>query len=211
MDAHARTLLIEGLAELRIEADAVAVDRLCSLADLVVEWNERFNLTAITEPVAMVRKHLLDSLTVHPYLNGPRVVDVGTGAGFPGLPLAILNPDKEFQLVDSIRKKIGFVTHAAGVLGLTNVEPLCSRAEALKPTERAQTVVSRALSSVGEFVRNTGHLAAGNGRLLAMKGRDPSAECTDLPKPWRVVRVERLYVPGLVDERHLVVIERPPL
>ena len=195
MDTHARTLLLEGLAELQIQADTTAVDRLCALVDLVAEWNERFNLTAITEPVAMVRKHLLDSLTVQPYLRGPRVIDVGTGAGFPGLPLAILNPDIQFQLIDSIRKKIGFVTHASGVLGL-------------KPAERADTVVSRALSSVGEFVRNAGHLVAPQGRLLAMKGRDPSAECQDLPKPWRVVSMARLTVPGLTDERHLVVIDR---
>jgi 16S rRNA (guanine527-N7)-methyltransferase len=208
MDTHARTLLLEGLAELEIQADATAVDRLCALVDLVAEWNERFNLTAITEPVAMVRKHLLDSLTVQPYLRGPRVIDVGTGAGFPGLPLAILNPDIKFQLIDSIRKKIGFVTHASGVLGLTNVEPFCSRAEALKPAERADTVVSRALSSVGEFVRNAGHLVAPQGQLLAMKGRDPSTECENLPKPWRVVSMVRLTVPGLPDERHLVVIDR---
>jgi 16S rRNA (guanine527-N7)-methyltransferase len=208
MDSHARTLLIEGLAELQIQADATAVDRLCALVDLVAEWNERFNLTAITEPVAMVRKHLLDSLTVQPYLRGPLVIDVGTGAGFPGLPLAILNPAVGFQLVDSIRKKIGFVTHASGLLGLGNVTPVCSRAEAFKPAQRAHTVVSRALSSVGEFVKNAGHLATPGGRLLAMKGRDPLAECAELPRPWRVSEVTRLQVPGLADERHLVVLER---
>ena len=97
MDSHARSLLVDGLAALQIEADVVAIDRLCALADLVREWNDRFNLTAITEPVAMVRKHLLDSATVHPYLHGPEVIDVGTGAGFPGLPLAILNPSMKFQ------------------------------------------------------------------------------------------------------------------
>jgi 16S rRNA (guanine527-N7)-methyltransferase len=208
MDSHARTLLIEGLAALQVEADTHAVDRLCALADLVCEWNERFNLTAITEPVAMVRKHLLDSVTVQPYLQGAHVVDVGTGAGFPGLPLAILNSGVHFQLIDSIRKKIGFVAHAASALGLDNVEPLCARAESFKPSQGAQTVVSRALSSVSEFVKNAGHLAAPQGRLLAMKGRDPAAECVDLPKSWRVSRVERLRVPGLADERHLVVLER---
>ena len=207
MDSHARNLLAEGLAELAISADTAALDRLCALAELVREWNDRFNLTAITDPVAMVRKHLLDSATVHPYLQGPDVIDVGTGAGFPGLPLAILNPSMKFTLVDSIRKKIGFVTHAAGVLGLSNVDAVCSRAENLKHPGAA-TVVSRALSSVDAFVRNAGHLAALRGRLLAMKGRDPGAECKSLPKPWRVVSTVRLTVPGLADERHLVVIER---
>jgi 16S rRNA (guanine527-N7)-methyltransferase len=209
MDAPARTVLIDGLAELQVDASESIVDRLGTLADLVVEWNERFNLTAITAPEAMVRKHLLDSLTVQPYLRGPRVVDVGTGAGFPGLPLAIVNPTVHFQLVDSIRKKIGFVTHAAGVLGLTNVEPICSRAEAFQPDARAQTVVARAVSSVAELVRYAGHLVAHDGRLLAMKGRDPTAECADLPRPWRATAVQRLQVPGLADERHLVILERP--
>jgi 16S rRNA (guanine527-N7)-methyltransferase len=209
MDSYARSLLVDGLAELNVAASEDQVDRLCALADLVVEWNARFNLTAITEPVAMVRKHLLDSLTVQSALQGPLVIDVGTGAGFPGIPLAILNPDIKFQLLDSIRKKIGFVTHAAGVLGLSNVEPVCSRAEAFKPADRAQTVVSRALSTVGEFVRYAGHLAASDGRLLAMKGRDPSAECVDLPRPWRVSGIQRLQVPGLSDERHLVILDRP--
>lgn len=209
MDAHARALLVDGLTELGLDLPPAAVDRLCALADLVVEWNGRFNLTAITEPVAMVRKHLLDSLTVHADLRGPTVVDIGTGAGFPGLPLAIVNPSLKFQLVDSIRKKIGFVTHAAGVLGLTNVEPVCSRAEAFKPTDRAQTVVSRALSTVGDFVRHAGHLTTSDGRLLAMKGRDPTVECAELPRPWRVQAIRRLHVPGLPDERHLVILDRP--
>ncbi len=211
MDTHARTLLTDGLAQLRIDADGVAVDRLCALAALVVEWNTRFNLTAITEPVAMVRKHLLDSLTVQPYLRGTRVLDVGTGAGFPGLPLAVLNPELSFQLVDSVKKKIGFVAHAVSELGLTNVEAICSRAETLRLPERAHTVVSRALSSVGEFVQHAGHLATANGILLAMKGRDPSTECVDLLPPWRVVALERLTVPGLPDERHLVVLKRARL
>jgi 16S rRNA (guanine527-N7)-methyltransferase len=207
MDSHARTLLVEGLDTLHIPADGEAIDRLCALADLVREWNDRFNLTAITEPVAMVRKHLLDSVTVHPYLKGSEVADVGTGAGFPGLPLAILNPSIHFQLIDSIRKKIGFVTHAAGVLGLDNVSAICSRAEALKG-RTATTVVSRALATVDTFAAQSGHLAGAGGQLLAMKGRDPSAECAQLPRPWAVSRIERLRVPGLEDERHLVTLER---
>lgn len=207
MESHARSLLLDGLDELQIEADEVAIDRLCALADLVREWNGRFNLTAITEPVAMVRKHLLDSATVHPHLRGPEVADVGTGAGFPGLPLAILNPGMRFQLIDSIRKKIGFVTHAAGVLGLENVTAVCSRAESVK-ARSATTVVSRALATVDTFVLQAGHLAGPGGQLLAMKGRDPSAECGQLPKPWAVSQIQRLRVPGLEDERHLVVLER---
>ena len=210
MDAHARALLISGTMDLGLTLDDRQIDRLLVLLDLVLEWNQKINLTAITEPTAMVQKHLLDSLTVQPWIQGPFVTDVGTGAGFPGLPLAIVNPTLRFTLVDSIAKKIRFVEHAARELGLGEVEAVCSRAEALKPAQRSATVVSRALSPVPEFVRHAGHLCSNGGRLLAMKGRDPAAELTDLPKGWRVAGVARLGVPGLPDERHLVVVEREP-
>ena len=186
------------------------LDQLLALLDLVVEWNQKFNLTAITEPTAMVRKHLLDSLTVQPWITGPFVTDVGTGAGFPGLPLAIVNPRLRFTLIDSVAKKARFVELVARTLGLKEVEVVCSRAETLKPAQRATTVVSRALSTVPEFVRQAGHLCSHAGRMLAMKGRDPAAELTDLPKGWLVKSVNRLAVPGLPDERHLVVLEREP-
>jgi len=210
MDAHARSLLETGAAELGLALDASQVERLLALLDLVVEWNQKFNLTAITEPVAMVQKHLLDSLTVQRWVAGPFVTDVGTGAGFPGLPLAVVNPALRFTLIDSTAKKIRFVEHAAQTLGLTNVTAVCSRAEAWKPQQRSLTVVSRALSSVGDFVRNAGHLVAHSGRLLAMKGKDPIAELDDLPPGWIARSIERLRVPGLADERHLVIIERVP-
>jgi 16S rRNA (guanine527-N7)-methyltransferase len=155
----------------------------------------------------MVEKHLLDSLTVQPWIKGPFVTDVGTGAGFPGLPLAIVNPELRFTLLDSTGKKIRFVEHAATTLGLVQVVAVCTRAENFKPPQRATTVVSRALGPVATFVTQAGHLCAKAGRLLAMKGRDPAAELVDLPRGWRVTAVERLAVPGLADERHLVIIE----
>ncbi len=210
MDASARSLLEAGAAELGLALDATQVERLLALLDLLVEWNQKFNLTAITEPVAMVQKHLLDSLTVQPWIGGPFVTDVGTGAGFPGLPLAILNPTLRFTLIDSTAKKIRFVEHAAATLGLGQVTAVCTRAEAWKPSQRSLTVVSRALSSIPEFVKNAGHLVAHSGRLLAMKGKDPIGELDDLPPGWIAKSIERLHVPGLPDERHLVIIERVP-
>ena len=210
MDAHAPALLVSGTMEMGLTLDDDQIDRLLALLDLVVEWNQKFNLTAIVEPTAMVQKHLLDSLTVQPWIKGPFVTDVGTGAGFPGLPLAIVNPDIRFTLVDSIGKKIRFVEHAAKELGLGEVEAVCSRAESMKPAQRATTVVSRALSTVPDFVRHAGHLCTHAGRMLAMKGRDPAAELAGLPKGWRVDGVARLAVPGLPDERHLVVLQREP-
>lgn len=207
MTADPRNVLVEGLVELGLAPGAAAVEQLLALAALVREANEQVNLTAITEPVAMVRKHLLDSLTVQPWLAGPFIVDVGTGAGFPGLPLAILNPELRFTLLDSTAKKVRFVERAADALGLGNVTAVHARAEQWQPAQRAQTVVSRALAEVGEFVRVAGHLCARSGRLLAMKGRDPAAELARLPPGFRVAGVERLHVPGLADERHLVILE----
>ncbi|MBS0394683.1 MAG: 16S rRNA (guanine(527)-N(7))-methyltransferase RsmG [Proteobacteria bacterium] len=203
-----RAILLAGLGELGLAADAAQVEQLLALTALVREANETMNLTAIVEPVAMVRKHLLDSLTVQPWLAGPWVIDVGTGAGFPGLPLAILNPGFRFTLIDSTAKKARFVERAAETLGLGHVRVVCERAESYAPASRAQTVVSRALATVSEFVRVAGHLCARDGRLLAMKGRDPAAELAPPPRGWRVAAVERLKVPGLDDARHLVVLTR---
>jgi 16S rRNA (guanine527-N7)-methyltransferase len=201
-----RATLVAGAAELGLALDEVQLDQLLGLLDLLAQWNQQFNLTAIREPIAMVEKHLLDSLTVQPWIAGPLVTDVGSGAGFPGLPLAIANPGLRFTLIDSTAKKVRFLEHAIGALGLGHVTATCTRAELYRPPERAQTVVSRALASVAEFVRVAGHLCARSGRLLAMKGKDPAAELAALPRGWRVASVERLKVPGLDDARHLVIL-----
>jgi 16S rRNA (guanine527-N7)-methyltransferase len=203
-----RDTLVAGARELGLALDDAQVDRLLALVALVGEWNAKFNLTAIREPLDMVRKHLLDSFTVQPWVRGPFVTDVGTGAGFPGLPLAIVNPELRFTLIDSTQKKIRFVEHAAKELGLANVTAVAVRAESYEPAQRSQSVVSRALAAVPLFVQQAGHLCAKQGRLLAMKGRDPAAELSKLPRGWRVASVEKLRVPGLPDARHLVVLER---
>ncbi len=208
MTTTPRYVLAAGLDELGLAAAETQFEQLLALVDLVAEWNARVNLTAIREPLDMVRKHLLDSLTVQPWLAGPFVTDVGTGGGFPGLPLAILNPTLRFALLDSVGKKIRFVEHAARTLGLDNVQAVCARAEKHAPAQRSSRVVSRALAAVPVFVEQAGHLAARSGRLLAMKGRDPAEELKALPRGWRVADVHRLKVPGLDDARHLVVVER---
>jgi len=207
-EAELRDTLVAGTRELGLALDDSQIERLLALVALVGEWNAKFNLTAIREPLDMVRKHLLDSLTVQPWIRGPFVMDVGTGAGFPGLPLAIVNPELRFTLLDSTQKKIRFVEHAARELGLANVTAVAARAESHEPAQRAQSVVSRALAAVPLFVEQAGHLCAKQGRLLAMKGRDPAEELVKLPRGWRVASIERLRVPGLPDERHLVVLER---
>jgi 16S rRNA (guanine527-N7)-methyltransferase len=204
MTPEARTALTEGARDLGIALDDTQIERLLRLLDLVSESNAKFNLTAIREPLDMVRKHLLDSLTVQPWIRGPRVADIGTGAGFPGLPLAILNPGLQFTLVEATAKKARFVTAAAAALELANVVVLNVRAESTVPRQRCETVVARALSSLADFIGYAGDWCTRDGRLLAMKGRRPDEEIAALPAGWRVAAVHRLRVPGLDDERHLV-------
>jgi 16S rRNA (guanine527-N7)-methyltransferase len=201
-------LLGAGAAALGVPLTAEQRARLLRLVAELMEWNGRFNLTAIREPAEMVRKHLLDSLAVQPFLAGERIADVGTGPGFPGLPLAVVNPARRFTLLEATAKKARFVEHAAGALGLDNVEVVNSRAEAWKPRQPFDTVVCRALGKLHEFIRFAGHLCARDGRMLAMKGQYPEAELEAVPRGWRVVAVHRLDVPGLDAERHLVELAR---
>jgi 16S rRNA (guanine527-N7)-methyltransferase len=202
------SLLEAGAAALGVPLGESQRGKLLRLVAEVEEWNGRFNLTAIREPAEMVRKHLLDSLAVQPFLSGTRIADVGTGPGFPGLPLAVVNPERRFTLVEATAKKARFVEHAARALGLANVEVVNSRAEAWKPLRPFDTVVCRALGKLHEFVRFAGHLCARDGRMLAMKGQYPEAELEAVPRGWRVVAVHRLEVPGLDAERHLVELAR---
>jgi len=177
---------------------------LLRLVDELELGNAQFNLTAIRDRLGMLRKHVLDSLTLQPYLRGSRIADIGTGAGFPGLPLAIVNPERRFTLVEATGKKARFVEQTALALGCDNVRVKHARAETYRPFELFDTVVARALSSLADFAAYAGHLCAPDGRLLAMKGKRPDEEISALPKSFRVLAVHRLKVPGLDDERHLV-------
>ena len=200
--------LITGAAQLGIELSERQAAQLIRLLDELDDWNQRMNLTAIRERGAQITKHLLDSLSVQPFLHGERVLDVGTGAGFPGLPLAIVNPQLQFTLLDSTAKKLKFIEHAAALLELPNVQTVHTRAENFRPPERFDIVVSRAVGPIEQFVKWTGHLCVGGGRLLAMKGRDPAAELAKLPSGWKLAAIHRLNVPALDEERHLVEICR---
>ena len=162
------------------------------------------NLTAIRERPQQITKHLLDSLTVLPWLQGGRVADVGSGAGFPGIPLAIVAPDKHIALIESVGKKCRFLEHVRDALGLENVEVVQSRAETYQPAQRFDTVLARAVGPTADVVKYAGALVSGSGRLLAMKGRNPEEELAGKYNGWRVVAVHKLHVPGLDEERHLV-------
>ena len=205
-----RDILLSGARELGIALDAAQCQALLRLVDELEQGNAQFNLTAIRDRPGMLRKHVLDSLSVQPYLRGERVADVGTGAGFPGLALAIVNPKRRLALIEATGKKARFVQQTAERIGCLNVSIVNSRAETYRPFELFDTVVARALSSLADFVAYAGHLCAPQGRLLAMKGKRPDEEISALPRSFRVLAVHRLKVPGLVDERHLVELVRSP-
>jgi 16S rRNA (guanine527-N7)-methyltransferase len=197
-------VLVAGAAQLGLSLSSAQAAQLLRLLDELDDWNQRMNLTAIRERGAQITKHLLDSLAVHSYVRGARVADIGTGAGFPGLPLALVLPQAQFTLIDSTGKKLKFVEHAAQLLGLSNVQTVHTRAEAYRPKERFDTIVSRAIGPIETFVKWSGHLTVGGGRLLAMKGRYPTDELTHVPNGWKLAQVHRLNIPGLDEERHLV-------
>jgi 16S rRNA (guanine527-N7)-methyltransferase len=199
-----RELITEGSAQLDLKIDRARADALLNLVDELEIANAQFNLTAIRDRLGMLRKHVLDSLSLQPFLKGARIADVGTGAGFPGLPLAVVNPGRRFALIEATAKKARFVERTALKLALANVEVVNERAERFRPLVLFDTILARALSSLSDFVAYAGHLCAPDGRLLAMKGKRPDEEIWALPKSFRVVAVHRIKLPGLDDQRHIV-------
>jgi 16S rRNA (guanine527-N7)-methyltransferase len=201
--------LIEGAARLGVPLDDAQARAMLRLLDELERWNAAYNLTAIRDRGQMLTHHLLDSLSVQRALHGTRIADVGTGAGFPGLPLALVNPQRHFTLLDSNGKKIRFVTHAARVLGLQNVDAVHARAERFTPSAPFDTVVARAFAALETLAESVAPLCGAATRVLAMKGRPSAGELSALPPGWSIERVEPLEVPGLGEERQLVVL-RPP-
>jgi len=202
------TTLLDGARALALDLDEAQLAKLVAHLDLLDDWNTRMNLTAIRDRPSQLTKHLLDSLTVLPYLQGERVADVGSGAGFPGIPLAIVAPRRHFTLVESTGKKCRFLEHVRDTLELGNVEVVQARAERYQPEVRFDTVIARAVGPIADLVKVAGPLVVGGGRLLAMKGRYPEAELAAKLNGWKVAAVHPLTVPGLAEERHLVELVR---
>jgi len=195
---------------LRVTLDAEKASKLLRLLDELVQWNRAYNLTGIGSREAMVATHLLDSLAVSGELTGARIADLGTGAGFPGLPLAIANPERRFTLIDATAKKIRFVAHAVRALGITNVEAVQARAESMAPSEPFDTIIARAVAPLPKLAVLARPLSRAGTRLLAMKGKRPTAELAVLPPDWELSGVRELTVPGLDAERCLVVLIARP-
>jgi len=200
--------LIQDARRLGLELAPAAAMRLLRLIDELERWSKAYNLTALRRREDMLTHHLLDSLAIHADLKGPSVADVGTGAGFPGLPLAVVRPQLEFTLVDSSNKKIRFVAHAARALGLENVTPVHARVESLKAARPYATVVARAFAALPELLAKVSPLCGEGTRVLAMKGRLPRAELAAIGPPWTLIEARSLHVPGLDAARHLIVVER---
>jgi 16S rRNA (guanine527-N7)-methyltransferase len=196
--------LEQGIEGLGLTLNQASREKLLTYLHLLVKWNKAYNLTAIRDPGEMVTKHLLDSLSVQPHLHGDSVCDVGTGAGLPGIPLAVANPARSFTLLDSNGKKTRFLIQTAAELGLKNVRVIHSRAEQFQPAAPFATVITRAFSSLADMLAASRHLLASDGRFLAMKGTYPHEELALLPPGFRVEAVIELKVPGLEGTRHLV-------
>jgi 16S rRNA (guanine527-N7)-methyltransferase len=205
-DPALRDELHRGLAALGLDA-ALAAPLLAYLA-LLDRWNRTYNLTAIRDPRDMVARHLLDSLAMHAFTPAGTLADLGTGAGLPGIPLAIAQPQRQVTLVESNGKKARFLREAVRTLQLSNANVAQSRIETLDATGRFDAITARALATLPLIIELGGQLLAPHGRLLAMKGAIPDAEIAALPAGWRVERIQALAVPGLDAERHLVVIGR---
>jgi 16S rRNA (guanine527-N7)-methyltransferase len=208
--AALRPALAEGLEQLAVPADDTSVDALLHYLTELEHWNKTYNLTAVRDPQEMVTRHVLDSYAAQPYISGMRIIDVGTGAGLPGIPLALANPDIRFVLLDSNGKKVRFLQHVVGELGLQNVTLVQARVADYTADTGFDTIVCRAFSSLAKFVVDSGHLAAPEGRLVAMKGKLPRDELNELPEGWSAEVVEPVHVPGLDAERHIIVIRREP-
>lgn len=186
-------------------------NKLLDYVALLAKWSKVYNLTTIRDPDQIMIQHIQDSLTVEPYLNtGELVLDVGTGAGLPGIPLAIVRPDVQFKLIDSQRKKINFVQHVITSLSLTNASAICDRIEAVHADRKVDVIVSRAFSSLQDFVNLIANVCDSTTNIIAMKGRRELvvSEASHLPENFKIVRIDDVSVPGLNAERCLVFLKK---
>lgn len=198
--------LAQLIAQTDLQVTEQQAEQLVGYVALLHKWNKAYNLTSVRDPHEMLVKHIMDSIVVSPHLHGERFIDVGTGPGLPGIPLAIMNPDKAFTLLDSLGKRIRFIRQVIHELGIKNVTPVQSRVEEFQPEQGFDAVLSRAFASMNDMVSWCRHLPAEHGCFLALKGQFNQQEVAELPEWCSVTEVKSLQVPELDGERHLVVL-----
>jgi 16S rRNA (guanine527-N7)-methyltransferase len=208
VDTGLSALLEAGLAAAVISLSPSQQDKLLRFVKLLDKWNKTYNLTAVREPERMVGMHILDSLSVLPFLDAHSILDVGTGGGLPGIPLAIARPQTSVTMLDSLQKKTTFVRQAIAELGLANAGIVCERIEQFQAPVKFDIVISRAFSELADFVKAAAGLVADNGRMFAMKGVYPHDEIARLPAGIEVEQVIELFVPQVAGKRHLVVLKK---
>lgn len=200
------SLLAERINQAGWKISHAVQQQLVSYLLLLEQWNQAYNLTSVRELENMVTQHILDSLAVVPYIHGEQVIDVGTGAGLPGIPLALALPRCQFTLLDSNGKKTRFLTHVMHELHIHNVKVVQSRAEDYKPEQCFDTIIARALCAVPDFLAQTKHLCCDDGKFLAMKGQYPTEELEGITAEFSVYNIYDLKIPGLDAKRHLIVV-----
>ncbi|AXN31964.1 16S rRNA (guanine(527)-N(7))-methyltransferase RsmG [Vibrio coralliilyticus] len=204
-----RTQLDALIAQTTLEVSDNQRDQLVGYVEMLNKWNKAYNLTSVRDPSDMLVKHILDSIVVSSHLQGQRFIDVGTGPGLPGIPLSIMNPDKEFYLLDSLGKRIRFIKQVLHELKIENVTPIQSRVEEFQPQDKFDGVLSRAFASMVDMVEWCHHLPkAQTGCFMALKGQLPQDEIDQLPDWCSVTDIKALQVPELEGERHLVILSR---
>lgn len=201
-------LLNKALNENNLTITDIAKQKLLHYLQLITTWNRVFNLTTITDPRDMVYLHIIDSLMVAPFLHGNRLLDVGSGAGLPGIPLAILNPEQQWVLLDKNSKKTRFLTQAIAELKLPNASVVHTRSEDFHPSECFDSILSRALGTIRMFIETTEHLLCDQGLEIAMKGKFPQEELDDIPPHFMAKSTTRLSIKGMNAERHIVCLRK---
>lgn len=207
MDKQLATDLQRGCDALELSLDPAQSDLLLDYLGLLIKWNKAYNLTAVRDPGQMVSRHLLDSLVIAPHISGQRLIDVGTGAGLPGVPMAIMFPQREFHLLDSNGKKTRFLFQVKTALRLDNMTVHHERVESFRPERPFNAVLSRAFASLQDMMAGCRHLLTPEGRFLAMKGVYPTDELEAIKAQYDLQAVYPLAVPGLAEQRHLVEIK----
>ena len=208
-----REQLVQGAHELALELPEPQITNLLDYLSLLAKWNSVYNLTAVRDPAQMLTQHVLDCLTALPaFVNASRVMDVGSGGGLPGVVLAIwaqhAQPRMQVHMIDTVHKKTAFLTQAKAELGLTNMVVHTGRVEQFADEKKFDVITSRAFAELKDFVEWSGHLLSDGGKMIALKGQAQVSELNGLPAGWEITKLERIQVPGLVAERHLVHIAR---